>query len=315
MTVISPANKGTDETRISFNPTISTSFIFMAYCDRCDRSFSFYDALYQHLRDSSRHNQCGDCGEDYWTYQELREHWIGSPDHHYCDFCDEEFYYEDELDDHNEQNHEFCDFCDLWLETNSEIQSHRVVVHNCCLQCDRYFSSPNGLKNHLNSSVHRPKTLTCFGRGCNKRFSSTANLLLHLDTNSCVSGITRQTINRAVTRLDRNNLITNPNRMITASTESYQATRRAWNGYNFECYLCHKEFNTLLALNQHLASPIHERAIYRCPKLGTGCNLEFKTLGALFQHVENGSCGVRKFKVVQEGIDTLMQGMKRITLH
>ncbi|KAG9105080.1 hypothetical protein FRC06_000053, partial [Ceratobasidium sp. 370] len=122
-------------------------------------------------------------------------------------------------------------------------------------------------------------------------------------------------MNRTVARLDRNNLVTSPNRMIAASTGSYQATRRAWNGYSFECYFYHKEFGTLSALSQHLASPTHEEAIYRCSKLGTGCNMQFNTLGTLFQHIENGSCGVRKFKVMQEGMNTLMQGMKRIALH
>ncbi|KAG8699116.1 hypothetical protein FRC08_005496 [Ceratobasidium sp. 394] len=101
--------------------------------------------------------------------------------------------------------------------------------------------------------------------------------------------------------------------MITGSTESYQATQRAWNGQNYECYLCHKEFRSLNALNQHLASPLHEQATYHCPTLGTGCNLQFKSLGHLFQHIEGGSCGVGRFQVVQDGMKHMMRGVKRIT--
>ncbi|QRV87649.1 C2H2 zinc finger [Ceratobasidium sp. AG-Ba] len=286
----------------------------MAHCDRCNRYFGSYDALWQHERASSRHNMCEDCGVDYWTFEDLREHWVESPGHHYCTFCEDHFDSEYELDDHNDETHQYCDNCNIWLDGPDEMESHDIAVHNLCAQCNRYFTTLNGLKNHLKSSIHVPKTLACPGRGCTKKFSTPANLVLHLETNTCVSGITRQSINRTVARLDRGGLITNPNRMITGTTESYQATQRSWNGYNYECYLCHKEFGTLPGLNQHLASPVHEQNIYHCPKLGTGCNLQFRSLGHLFQHVENGSCGVRRFKVVRDGIDGIMHGMRRIAL-
>ncbi|KAG8747558.1 hypothetical protein FRC10_000694 [Ceratobasidium sp. 414] len=287
----------------------------MAYCDLCDRNFSSYDALSQHKRTSPRHDWCGSCEREFDTYASLRQHWLNSSLHNFCGFCNKDFKHEYQLDQHNNQCHEYCDPCNSWLDTADEMQDHDIEVHNFCVQCQQYFRSLNNLKNHLNSSRHVPKTIPCPGVGCGKKFISTAGLVLHLEAGTCVSGVTRQHVANTVTRLDRNHLITNPNRMITGSTESYQATQRAWNGHSYECYLCHKEFRTLIALNQHLASSIHEQAVYRCPTLGTGCKLKFKSLGHLFQHVENGSCGVGRFKVVQDGMDYMMQGMRRLAFH
>ncbi|KAG8791655.1 hypothetical protein FRC12_008501 [Ceratobasidium sp. 428] len=282
------------------------------YCDVCHRYFVSEPALRQHKNASSRHDWCDKCDREFDTYESLRKHWINSSNHNFCSFCNEDFDYDDQLREHDNASHEYCSSCDLWLDTTEEMQGHDIAEHNLCVQCNRYFSSPNALKNHLNSSKHVEKTVSCPGLGCNKKFSSATNLILHFETGTCVSGVTRQHVNNMVTQLDRTNLITNPRRMITGTTESYQATEHAWNGYNYECYLCHKEFGSLNSLNQHLASPIHEQPIYHCPTLGTGCRLQFRTLGQLFQHVENGSCGAGRFKLVQEGMQRITQGMRRI---
>lgn len=85
----------------------------MAYCDRCDRSFGTYDALYRHERDSQKHNVCDDCGIDYWTYEDLRDHWITDSQHNFCTYCDEDFSYYSQLGEHNQENHEWCDDCEM----------------------------------------------------------------------------------------------------------------------------------------------------------------------------------------------------------
>jgi hypothetical protein len=165
---------------------------------------------------------------------------------------------------------------------------------------------------HLNSSKHRPKNITCPGKGCGAQFISQSALLLHLEEGGCKSGATRHALNCLVAERDTNHFITNPNRMITGPTQTW-ATNRAWNGDAFECYLCHKEYQTLVRLNQHLASPTHEQPIYHCPKLGHGCKSQFKALSALCQHIESGSCGVMRFKIVQDSINNLTRGVNRIT--
>lgn len=76
------------------------------------------------------------------------------------------------------------------------------------------------------------------------------------------------------------------------------ATERSWNGYGYECYLCHREFGSLTGLNQHLKSPAHEQNLYKCPN--RACGREYKLLSGLVQHFESESCGVMKFSVVQQ---------------
>ncbi|TDL14542.1 zinc finger protein, partial [Rickenella mellea] len=88
------------------------------------------------------------------------------------------------------------------------------------------------------------------------------------------------------------------------------ATSRSWNGHAFECFLCHGDFRTLHSLNAHLQSPKHQEKIYRCPQ--STCQIEVSAMSSLIQHVENGSCGVRMFKQVQDTIDGLVRGMQSI---
>lgn len=76
---------------------------------------------------------------------------------------------------------------------------------------------------------------------------------------------------------------------------------------------CDKECNSLRALNQHLASPRHLEQIYRCPH--TECRQQFTVLSALCQHIESGRCGVIKFKQVQNVMDSLVSGMRRLTAY
>ena len=169
---------------------------------------------------------------------------------------------------------------------------------------------------HLNSSVHRPKDVACPFRGCDKKFVSRSALVLHLEEGACRSGIDRATINRFVRQYDTNNIITDPSRLLTSGTASdntkYYASERSWNGYRYECYLCHSGYSSLTSLNQHLSSPIHQDKIYICP--ASTCRARFTTLSALCQHIESEKCGVSKFKAVQHTMDSVLGQMGRLTL-
>ena len=168
---------------------------------------------------------------------------------------------------------------------------------------------------HLNSSVHRPKDVICPFRGCDRTFVSRSALVLHLEEGACRSGIDRATINRYVRQYDKNNIITDPSRLLTSGADSdntkYYATERSWNGYRYECYLCHSSYASLVSLNRHLASPIHHDKIYICP--ASSCRSRFTTLSALCQHIESEKCGVSKFKAVQHTMDSLLGQMGRLT--
>lgn len=93
--------------------------------------------------------------------------------------------------------------------------------------------------------------------------------------------------------MDRNHVITRPMIQMPgfSNIETY-ATKHAWNGSGFQCYLCNKTFNLLHGLNNYLKSPVHEQSMYRCPK--ASCGKEFKVLSGLVPHVESECCRVMR---------------------
>ena len=90
------------------------------------------------------------------------------------------------------------------------------------------------------------------------------------------------------------------------------ATSASWNGDFYECYLCHREFTSLNALNQHLASPAHKQKIYHCPS--RQCDKDFVSLAALFNHLESESCGAVRFEKVQSGVQNFFTGGQRLIM-
>jgi hypothetical protein len=206
------------------------------------------------------------------------------------------------------------------FDTYAELQEHDRDYHKYCTDCQRSFQSESNLRHHLNSRLHRPANVRCPGRGCNRTFVSHAALVLHFESGTCPSRMTREELNRLVVRADTNNYITNPARLLTgplgrseppASTVTW-ATGRSWNGYAYQCFLCNRTFDTLARLNQHLQSPVHQDKIYRCPK--SDCRIEFVALSGLCQHVEGGSCGVRMFRQVRDVMDSLTMGFNTLTM-
>lgn len=190
-------------------------------------------------------------------------------------------------------------------------------VHWYCEPCDRTFKSESNLESH--SSIHKSRAVKCPGSRCHDGFVSQSALFQHLEAGRCPSGMTRAKLNENVIRLDRNNLVTNPARLIrgpgiySTTTTTMWATDLSWNGDAYECFLCHKEFDALNHLNQHLASPKHQDKIYRCPNQGR-CGVEFTTLSALTQHVERDKCGVQRFRAVQDAMAALSRGLKGLTM-
>nr|VWO96247.1 C2H2-type domain-containing protein [Ganoderma boninense] len=184
-----------------------------------------------------------------------------------------------------------------------DMLSHCREAHydRWCAPCKRMFQNENNLRQHLGSATHCPANIVCPMKGCGRSFISTAALVLHLESGTCASGMTREMVDRLVKKYDKHGVITDPSRLIQGSgTSSPQVTRtwatdRAWNGQAYECYLCHKTFRSLSALNAHLGSPVHGDKLYRCPRGFGGCGIEFRTLSAFCQHVERGQCGVHRF--------------------
>ena len=136
-------------------------------------------------------------------------------------------------------------------------------------------------------------------------------MAIHLESGSCVSGITRQRINNEIRARDTNHLITE--RLLTYPDSDEEevdtwATSAAWNGHGYECYFCPRVFRQLPDLNRHLQSPVHERSIYHCPH----CATKFKLISGLVQHVESESCGIARFRDVKIAMNRLISNSTRM---
>lgn len=279
------------------------------YCQPCRLEFPTADGLTAH-RDHA-HYYCFEHGKYFDTSEGLRQHYMQSSDHPYCPFCDTLFESNEALLDHGDLQHHICWECTTFFETEDKLMDHNDYMHYFCRSCNRLFTTAADLQSHLNSKIHAPRSIKCPGRGCGRAFVSVSALILHAESGTCPSGVTRAQVDSLVVRLDRQNIITNPARMIrgpdgTVPEEpKYWATDRSWNGRAYECFLCKTEFKTLPALDSHLKSPRHRARIYHCPQ--AGCGMEFRVLSALSQHVESDSCGVRANRQVQDIMDRLAQ--------
>lgn len=92
------------------------------YCKECDRTFPSQNALAQHKRDSSKHNQYPTCDENHPTPEELALHrrWK----HNYCSRCN-------------------CD----GPHPDGGISCHEALSHHKCAICDVFFASGSNLRN------------------------------------------------------------------------------------------------------------------------------------------------------------------------
>ncbi|KAI0637525.1 hypothetical protein C8Q77DRAFT_1046942 [Trametes polyzona] len=290
-------------------------------CNLCSASFYNQDDLWDH--EDRDHPVCELCQKRFVSPWALTQHYVQSPRHAYCQRCDEHFSDWEELYDHYDTEHYRCTECNSIFDFEVGLHEHCRQKHPdlYCVPCKRLFQNPNNLDNHRRSAIHQGRTVQCPMKNCGRSFVSKAALILHLESGSCVSGMSRQDVNKIVAQIDRSNIITNPARMIAGAPGSARptvtgmwATERAWNGTGFECYLCHRTYRSLPALNQHLQSPAHTDKLYRCPSAWYGCGAEFSTLSAFCQHVEGGKCGVRRF---QNEFDRVMGqlsgGMRQLT--
>ncbi|EPT03001.1 hypothetical protein FOMPIDRAFT_86042 [Fomitopsis schrenkii] len=319
-------------------------------CARCDQCFKTSEALAQHLRTSQSHNVCSTCVIDFTTRLSLIQHYLSGPAHNYCQRCDSHFDVPTKLARHLESAHYQCLMCGLSLSFTSpkNLVEHYRHSHSACLECrqvcgtaaafdlhcrehhwycvdcKRVFQDGESLREHLESSTHAGRNVHCPDVKCAKLFSSGSALIQHLESGSCKSKMTRHEVNRLAVQMDVENVLTNPARLLTGPggsappkiTASW-ATERSRNlaTGQYECMICHKGFVNLDRLNRHLQSSTHDEKIYRCPQGWKGCGNEFNTLGALCQHVEKGSCGVRQFNnTLQKYVTALSDGMKRLAL-
>ncbi|CAG8320982.1 unnamed protein product [Penicillium nalgiovense] len=282
-------------------------------CDTCTRQFRDERSCEQHM-DALDHwapvFECETCTRTFFSQDAADQH-MNALDHwepvFECETCTRTFSSQDAANQHmNVKNHWQptvpCETCSQMFYTEEAANQHMAVkghYKNYCAECDRTFMNGNCLRQHLNSRIHRGTDIVC--PFCNAGFVTASGVTHHVESGSCpnASKWNRDTIHRVIHRLDPKVIITN--KQIERHNEQnirYYATDRAFNGKNWECYLCRKGFGSMAGLNAHLNSSVHKEKIYHCLNK-RGCGKEFVSLAALFNHLESESCGYIRFGEVQ----------------
>ncbi|KAF8995166.1 hypothetical protein BDQ17DRAFT_1430542 [Cyathus striatus] len=202
-----------------------------------------------------------------------------------------------------------CPKCGMYFSSEWLVNCHLAEYHHWCFMCSRGFSSANALQNHCNSSIHSNRTFDC--PFCNRVFTAPSAIAQHIE--SGCHKINRHQVTAAVHALKIIPQISVQKRItgrISPPTKlfTYTATKKSFNGKEYECFLCHRTFRSLDALNRHLNSPAHDADEFKCP----GCKKKFKLISGLVQHIESGSCGVAKFKAVANHFDSLTANFSRM---
>ncbi|RSH86373.1 uncharacterized protein EHS24_004623 [Apiotrichum porosum] len=197
--------------------------------------------------------------------------------------------------------------CGNWYLYESARNQHEIDNEYYCAPCCRKFMNYNNIQQHLNSRLHRGQNVLC--PFCKRGFTTATGLTHHLERNSCPKAdIGRDKLYNFIRNKDPEGVFSK--KLIGyGGTEQWTATDKAWNGSAWECYLCNRTFRTSRSLNQHLNSPIHQHALYHCPK----CHQDFTTLAAVINHFESESCGFTRFQRVQDSMADLISSTRRLT--
>ena len=153
------------------------------------------------------------------------------------------------------------------------------------------------------------KTVGCIV--CPKKFKSPSAIAQHLESGK--HGINRHQVAAAVKSL--NIIPTITLKRIEAPTASssppaivrFFATPQTFNGFAFECHICHKMFRSLFSLTAHLNSAAHDDDEFKCPK----CKKPFKLVSALIQHIESGCCRLALFREITHHFEAMTAQFSR----
>ncbi|KAB8259313.1 hypothetical protein BDV32DRAFT_59988 [Aspergillus pseudonomiae] len=268
-------------------------------CETCYRTFRSSRACHQHMNDAShwapRFN-CETCSRDFNSQTAANQHMTAVG--HWAPRVP-------------------CETCNMRFSTEQAAESHmksKAHFKNYCRSCEIRFQSENDLRMHLNSKIHRGKNVQC--PFCKANYTSASGLAHHLERGSCprASTLNRETILRIVHKRDPQGVITNKQiEWYKEDSSHYSATDHAFNGSSWECYLCHRGFRSVKALDSHLNSSVHKQNVYHCPNSNGRCVKQFTTLAALFNHLESEACSFMRFEKVRKNVDRIFQSRKTIS--
>ncbi|KAL2822643.1 hypothetical protein BJX63DRAFT_377172 [Aspergillus granulosus] len=207
-------------------------------CTLCDRCFGSTTALYAHCRHTSYHDWCERCWRIFRTTAAKEAHLRESSAHHICYDCngDLDFASYSRLEKHRVKAHHYCPPCGRFFRSPVALQNHDVSEHFLCITCGDFFMNANALRMH--KQKHQPRDLQCYGNydaNCYRTFKSFSGMLIHLESNACVSGTTENDIINIATNFD-------------CSDEYFDE----FTDPMFFCPSCESRFNKLSALYQHV---------------------------------------------------------------
>lgn len=298
----------------------------MYECETCSATFRYEDDCEEHMDDYDHWPECETCTRTFRTQRACNQH-MNDTDHwaprFECETCTREFLSQNAANQHmNALQHWTpkipCETCGKMFHTQGAANQHmkdQAHYKNYCKSCDRQFQDENSLRMHLNSNVHRGHNVPC--PFCRENYVSASGLTQHIETGSCsrAPNLNREAILRIIRERDPHGIITNKHiEWHKEENVRYVATDRAFNGFYWECYMCHREFDAVNALNAHLNSPAHKQKIYHCPNSKGKCGKQFVSLAGFFNHLESGSCGFMRFEKVQRQVEDVLQGRKLIAM-
>ncbi|KAF1983621.1 zinc finger protein [Aulographum hederae CBS 113979] len=294
-------------------------------CDTCTRTFANQAAVNQHMNAldhwAPRFN-CESCGRDFSSQNAANQHMnavsLCKPRFE-CETCTSKFHSQAAANDHMRAVGHLaprypCEACNKVFRSQQAAREHMESDNHWrkhyCSDCDRGFQNQNNLNMHLNSRVHRGNQVPC--PFCRTAFATASGVSHHLESSSCshARNVNRETIYEAIKSRDRQGLITKNLLTYPDQPSSGIATAATWNGHRYECYLCHRSFTSTRALDQHLASPVHQQKVYHCPN--RQCGRDLVSLAALFNHLESESCGFIRFEKVQQNVNGFLTGKQRL---
>ncbi|TDZ36395.1 hypothetical protein C8035_v001721 [Colletotrichum spinosum] len=243
---------------------------------------------------------CGTCWREFPAGWKARDQHFNATGHdtpeYECAMCDEYFSDDEDRVDHEVSDHLFCGECDRHFTNWNAVQ--QVVF---CLLCFRY--SGADIHQHRNSSKHRQSSIRC--PFCGDDRGTATGLVHHLERGACPRApLDRDSLYQAVRQRDPNGIISK--KLLEYHTPSYVVSEKAYNQSlrAYECYMCHRLFSQLTALNQHLNSPVHQETYYHCPN--RDCRKGFSTLAATINHLESESCQFMRFESVQQNVSRIL---------
>ncbi|KAF9553923.1 hypothetical protein CPC08DRAFT_210016 [Agrocybe pediades] len=260
--------------------------------------------------DAHKPFKCSSCSKAYWAQKDLDDHRllkhsgpvevVQSKPSYQCSVCGKEFNKKKKLKAHlvseaNSHSTWKCSICDRVFVTRELLKKHQLKKHKdssstisgnssdntaertfTCLLCPSSFHSPSAVAQHLES-------------GCHAKFTRH-----HITAAVKSMGIVPQITVHQIT-----GPVAPPKQVVVP-----KATTSSWNGTQFQCFMCSRGFKSLVQLNNHLRSPVHDQKEFKCPK----CKTKFALISGLVQHLESRACGLSNADEIINFYDRLSTG-------